>query len=59
MEVSRGERVAALVSLVLILGLLVIDLDVLLGGRLLGAAYGPGDDGQEAGTDDSGSTGGD
>jgi hypothetical protein len=36
MEVSRGERVAAWCSLVLLLGLLVIDLDVLTGGRLLG-----------------------
>jgi hypothetical protein len=57
MVVSRAERVAALLALVLIVGLLVIDLDVIAGGRLLGGRAVLED--QAVSEDDGRGTGGD
>lgn len=60
MEVSRGEWVGALFALVLLVGLLVIDVDVLTRGRLLGGRGGPvGLEDQAVSEGDGGSTSGD
>jgi hypothetical protein len=53
MEVTPAERAAALVALVFLVGLLIMDIDILTGGRLFGPGPSvPDDDGLEAGEDD-------
>jgi hypothetical protein len=51
MEVSAAERAGAWLALAFAAGIIVISVDLLTGGRLLG---GPGDPGEEAAEDGAG-----
>jgi hypothetical protein len=48
MDVSAAEKVGAVLGLIFALGVLVISLDILSSGRLLGWAAGDVDEDQEA-----------